>query len=411
MHIRKPCVESVAIRPEIELLLVCSRADIPLEISARIKTLISEGLDWAYVIDTAGRQGILPLLYHYLSTNAPTDVPTTVMDKLRNSFHGNTARNMFLCAELLKILAFFQENGIEAILYKGPVLAEMAYGNVALRRFADLDIVIREKDLQKAKQLLLAHGYRSIFNYGRRPLLQLTESQEAAYLKFNHEYEFLRHDGRVNIDLHWRLSQKCFPFTMGNLDQLWSNQVKVSLAGVNVATFAREYMIVLLCMHGAKDEWKKLGWISDIDHLLNNREVDWATLLTHASRLHYERVLFLGLLLANRLLGTKLPPDVLRRIEIDASLISIAAEIRNRLFEEIATEPSLMECFNLKRLHIELCERRRDRYRYVLCVLMTPGMSEWSWIKLPDSLYAAYYIMRPLRMMGRYLKVLFVKLI
>ena len=35
------------------------------------------------------------------------------------------------------------------IVYKGPALATALYGNVALRTFGDLDLLIREKDIAR----------------------------------------------------------------------------------------------------------------------------------------------------------------------------------------------------------------------------------------------------------------------
>jgi len=62
--------------------------------------------------------------------------------------------NMLMTSELIMLMKLFEENNIEAIAFKGPTLSQMAYGNLTLRQYADLDILIDEKDLQKSINLL-----------------------------------------------------------------------------------------------------------------------------------------------------------------------------------------------------------------------------------------------------------------
>jgi hypothetical protein len=115
--------------PEIELLLCCARTQPSPEIGQQIQTLAQQSLDWSYLLQTAARHSVLPLLYQNLKTLCPEAVPKPVLSELRNFFHTNAAHNLFLTQELLKILKLFQDNDIPAIPFKGPVLAVSVYGN------------------------------------------------------------------------------------------------------------------------------------------------------------------------------------------------------------------------------------------------------------------------------------------
>jgi hypothetical protein len=55
-----------------------------------------------------------------------------------------------------------------AIFYKGPALAAMAYGNVALREFSDLDILMKKEDVP---------GNRHPHNFGHRVVLSGEEER------------------------------------------------------------------------------------------------------------------------------------------------------------------------------------------------------------------------------------------
>jgi hypothetical protein len=140
---------------------------------------------------------------------------------LQDHFYKNTHRNLFLTGELLRLLNLFEAQGIFAIPYKGPALAAVAYGNLALREFADLDILIRKQDVQRAKELLTSAGYR--------PEDRLTRAQEAALLRNTHEHAF-RRDDKGLVDLHWGVVERHFSFPL-DPERLWERLERVSLGG------------------------------------------------------------------------------------------------------------------------------------------------------------------------------------
>ena len=74
-----------------------------------------------------------------------------------------------LTAELIKIMDLYRSQGIQAMPYKGPVLAVQAYGDVTLREFDDLDIVLRQRDMAKANDAIQGAGYRPRFPSISRP--------------------------------------------------------------------------------------------------------------------------------------------------------------------------------------------------------------------------------------------------
>src|SRR5262245_34078973 len=110
-----------------ELLLGCARTS-------------AGEIDWEYLFQLARRHSIVPLVYVQLEQQAPDLIPQQFLAKLKKHYVENSARNTLLTAELCRLINLFRDEGIEAIPYKGPVLALFAYGNIALRRFVDLDV-------------------------------------------------------------------------------------------------------------------------------------------------------------------------------------------------------------------------------------------------------------------------------
>jgi hypothetical protein len=139
----------------------------------------------------------MPLLYRAISQNCPQAVPAEWLARLRMQYMMNAVRNMKMTAELLRLLDLFEENGIEAIPYKGPALAEQVFGDLALRTFCDLDIIVPKRDVLRAKDLLKKECYR--------PEYSLSVAQEKAYLRSQCEYNFNHQAKGIHLEIHWQI--------------------------------------------------------------------------------------------------------------------------------------------------------------------------------------------------------------
>src|SRR6185369_15281035 len=172
-------------RPENELLLCCARTDASPEVAARIRELTTTNeLDWDYLFLLARRHAVVPLLYLNLARERADLIPPSFLSKLKLQYQENHARNTILTAELCHLIDLFAASGIEAIPYKGPALAIFAYGNLALRRFVDLDLIVRKQDVRRARDLLIDEGYTLT--------RLLTPAQQDLLLRTQHNLQFAR---------------------------------------------------------------------------------------------------------------------------------------------------------------------------------------------------------------------------
>ena len=154
-------IPDVRFSPEQQLLLCCARADLTSKDRARLRVLAGSALDWDEVLVETRRQYIVPLLYRHLQAECTDLVPSGVLEQLREEYVRSAARSMSLAAELCAIARLLEDGGVEPLPYKGPVLALQAYGDVALRTFTDLDVLVRKSDVWKARQILCSRGYSS----------------------------------------------------------------------------------------------------------------------------------------------------------------------------------------------------------------------------------------------------------
>jgi len=388
----------VAIRPEEDLLLCCSRTSVDSERAEKIRVLLQKEINWSYLIDTALRHGLIPLLYRNLKTTHPDAIPHGVLEKLRKYFLINASRNIYLTEELIKLLHLFEKHGITAITYKGPTMAASIYGDIILRQFCDLDILIQNKDVLGAKELLASQGYQPILIFNNA-------AEEEVYFRspYKRSLHFVRGDGKVPLDLHWGVESRYLSFAKG-LDLLEHLEL-IFLNGQAIKTINTEYLVYLLCIHGAQHSWMQINWICDIAELMKRqRDMDWEEIIDNARALGIHRMVSCGFLLAVWLLDVGLQEKVLQRIKVDPWVQSMARQVIRKLFH---SKPEWPGRFERKMFYLKMIERIEDKARYCFNLVMVPTHVEWSTIPLPKPMYSLYYVVRPVRLAGKYTQKLF----
>ncbi|MFM7573882.1 MAG: nucleotidyltransferase family protein [Snowella sp.] len=384
--------------PEIELLLCCARTQPSPEISQQIQTLVQQTLDWPYLIQTAARHSVLPLLYQNLKTLCPEAVPKPVLSELRNFFHTNAAHNLFLTQELLKILKLFQDNNIPAIPFKGPVLAASVYGNLALRQFGDLDILVNPKDTIKARELLITQDYK---------------------LNFDHrwQYSFIHSQKEIYIDLHWELTPFfLFPFKLPDFETLYQRTKPLALSGESVIDFFPDDLLIILAVQVARGGFEgkeSLAQICDLAELIRTQQtLDWEKLLKQVRILGLERPFYIGLHLVKTLLNPPLPATVNQAIQqqmqIDPVISIYAVRMQKRLFSEVNSSHIIKTFFRHLMVKAPLSTIPNHIYLLLqfLIVMIRHGITgtnqrdrEFLPLPSPSALSFLYYLIRPMRLL------------
>ncbi len=390
----------VSKRAEIELLLCCVRTHTDPAKVDRIGALLREEIDWAYLVQTARNNGTTPLLYWNLNATYAEAVPEDVMAQLREHFHANGRRNLVLAGELLKILDALEERKITTIPYKGPVLAAVAYRNLALREFFDLDLLLEERDVLQAREVLSSLGYRSEdLMTGSKDLM--TEAQAVAFLRYERQYEFTRDDGIV-IELQWKIVPRYLSFPL-DPPHVLRRAERVSLGGRTVKTLSREDLLLTLCVHGSVHSWHRLGWICDVAEVVHvSKGIDWKQLVERADALRCKRMLLLGLFLANDLFGTELADEVLHELQADAMVKVLAGEVREQLFSEAPRPRGILEGSAFQHFQFRMLEQPRDKLRYCVHRMTAPTLLDWKALPLPATLFPCYRLLRPILLTGRF---------
>lgn len=379
-------------RVEHELLLLCARTQVVEKARQRIIALTSSpaGIDWDYFYRLARRHSVLPLIYSQLSSVNSENIPTAELERLKKNYQSNAARNLLLNAELCRILQQFETAGVETVPYKGPALAVYAYGNLALRRFVDLDILVRKADVMRAMEILEHAGF-----FCSTPW---TSAQRALLLRTQHNLSMSREAGLLVVELHWEVASRLFAASL-QAEEFWGRLASMRLNNLEVKCLSSEDLLLSLCVHGSKHLWERLAWICDVAELVRTRkEMDWDAVLARAVSAGSQRMLLLGLYLANSLLDASLPKQIEERLETDRAVVKLAGEVSQRLF--ISADPLAITIPASFRFNWAVRTDLRSRLRYCR-LLLQPTDADIETRPLPRPLTFIYYLMRPFALFRR----------
>lgn len=351
-------------------------------------------IDWDLLTLAAGSHGVLPLVYRRLKS--ADGIPASALARMRSEFYGNSLNNLHLARELARLTGLLRAQGIDAIAFKGPVLALKAWGDVGLRQFNDLDLLVRPADAGRAAEVLITAGYWPRTFDRDHPERSIARGCED---------EFMRPGSPWMIDLHWELNPAYFSYGPAAAG-VWDRAEAIRVEGAGVLSLASDDLVLFLAVHGAKHGWINLGWVCDFDETLRARgDSELPALADAARRAGCLRMLLLAVALAADLLAAPIAPlfaDPLRR---DSVITSLVAGIERRLFASVGMRARLYSEWVVP---IRTIASVRGRLRYLASRALTPNIDDLDFLPLPPSLYPLYYAMRPFRLAWQQGRRLFV---
>lgn len=228
------------------------------------------------------------------------------------------------------------------------------------------------------------------------------EPWDASYLGYAYESQLAHPEDGICVDLHWRLTGNAFPFRL-HYEQIRHRLQPVTLLGTTIHTLPSDDLLLYLCVHGAKHFWVNLGWICDVAELVRKRpEIVSESLLQRARSLGCERVLSLGLILAQGLLDIPLPRSLAHQMQRDPRVNALVRQMRQSLFDQAHEKLGRSEAFILKS---RMRERFQDRTRqglHGLVRMLRPNKLDRSLATLPAAYSFLYYGLRPIRLIRTY---------
>jgi hypothetical protein len=323
-----PSFETSLVQSEWPLLLECAS---PQPDARRLAELV-RSVDWPRLLALAEDHGVMGPLAARLRELDASLVPPETLQALLERQRAQIFFSLRMAAELFRLLDRFASEGIGVLVAKGPVLAVQAYGDPAMRSYGDLDLLVRQRDIRRATELMIAGGYRA-----QVPLSAIDAG------KIPGQYLFSRPDSQLLVELHNDCTLRYFPRRLP-LERFFERQIRVPLDSREVPALSVEDELVLICIHGAKHLWERLIWIADVASLVSRQtSLDWDRAAASAKVVGAERMLHTGLRLAADVLKTQLPGKVSPHVKADAVAAHLASQILKWLPAAGYAPPGLFE--------------------------------------------------------------------
>ena len=263
------------------------------------------GIEWPRFARVVRRQRIEGLANAALK-QAGADVPEDVASELAAASAAIAHENLLHTAASLRLQSAFEEAGIPVLHVKGVTLSLLAYGTLSIKKARDIDIVVRPEAIGAAFDLLRASGHRCLSAEG--------EAGDAATGAKETVWE---DQAGILIELHSGLVDN--PMMLPGVGVDSPVQLVEVAPGKRLPTLRKDELFSYLCVHGATHAWSRLKWLADVAALLSQGDGAEIERLHRGSiELGAGRSSAQALLLCARLLGTPVPPQLLKELSSDA---------------------------------------------------------------------------------------------
>src|SRR4051794_24910184 len=274
-----------ATHPELRLLFACARlAPDP----AQVRELATASIDWGKLADAAEYHGLTPLLLKNLQTSGAA-FPDNISRVMEKRSAATLRQNLFLTSELLRVHGLLKDARIAAVPLKGAVLATSIYGDLGLRPFSDIDLLLRHDQIARAEEAVIGSGYE--------PEFTVPPQHRERWMKQQCELTF-RRSGTVRLELHWDIAHPHFALDTG-VNGFWSRLSEVTVGDSVLPNLSPQDLLFTLIVHGTRHAWSRIMWLVDIAELLRAAPaIDWGKFLRDAELRGAKRMVATALLLA-----------------------------------------------------------------------------------------------------------------
>jgi len=276
-----------------------------------------ESLDLESLADLIQRHKLFPLISKEFVGLLDVDNQARWKEEIRK----HTIRSMLLTGELGLVIKQLEGDNIEVVSIKGPVLTQGLYGDIGKRHFGDLDLVVKREDLQKVLHALSGMGYALI-----HPRSDLTEKQWNYYFRYKKDVGLENRDKRVFVELHVGVYRHEL-LRVADEGIMFEDMEEEVIGGTSVRCMNKDNTFLYLLYHGGQHLYFRLFWLRDIAEAIKRWDLDHLKILNKAIELGIDRMVGLGLLLAEEFFGTEIPEEYGGYLKKHASILRIIKKL------------------------------------------------------------------------------------
>ncbi|WP_420642953.1 nucleotidyltransferase family protein [Candidatus Leptofilum sp.] len=228
--------------------------------------------EWEAALWVAYWQNGLPWLADQVQETG-IQLPEGVNGRLQTINTASRERTQAMLDACTEILATFKQAGIEVMLLKGAVLAPLYYPDPLLRPLADLDLLIRPKDVAASREMMLNQlGFRY---YSR-------SAEDEVYLRGERKSNIWAPDNVHPVEIHFTLREEYAGIGYELAEIMWRESEERPYWQNTPACIPNPAALLLhVCAHTSSDWLIQRGRLMHIDDIrklcATMQPTDWQT--------------------------------------------------------------------------------------------------------------------------------------
>ena len=387
--------EATTLSPEVQTLLACARAVLDGENLEAFRVTLAGCPSADRLCEAAVAHGMLGHLHHLVGGQEPTAVDPSLVRRLSELYRASGERSLRQTGFLLRVLEQLRAGGVEVMPFKGPAWAQRLYGDVALRSWVDLDLLVRYEQMAAACEVLLAHGFIEGTRFNERKLRVERGGWGHVVLAAVEQ--------AVSLELHWEVT---VGFSTGSLraGAVFSGADSLRLLSREVTTPSRVDMLLITCLNGTRDRWDSVeGLLGLALQVRDAADSFWPRTVAVARAVGCARRVTVGVAHACRVLTLQTPREIADALAQDAVGRALLRSLRPETLERPAgwgprgRLASMLWAFASE-------DSVSAGLRHAAVRFFRPGPDDWEAVALPRRAEWLYYPLRPFLVAGKWAK-------
>jgi hypothetical protein len=216
-----------------------------------------DAVDWGRTLDCAEAHKLAPLLAARLEACGIDSQLDAALRRRLFAVRVEAARHAEMAERTLaEIAATFDAAQLPYFVVKGSVVAHQVYGDAHLRRFADVDAVVRQADVARAEAALAQIGYRAGADTQLLDAAPADATERARAIALSRRFETRQlaafgltapPGGQLfAVDLHWHVTPTRLRVSEA---ELWAQTTPVQIGDTTLLTFTPAATLIHLAAH------------------------------------------------------------------------------------------------------------------------------------------------------------------
>ena len=381
--------EGASLSCELRALLACARWVLDRDRRPEALVALEACADVDRLCKTAVTHGMLGHLQRLVAGGGAASDTSGLAGRLGELQRVSAQRALRQTGSLLRVLERLREAGVTAMPLKGPAWAERLYGDVTLRTWEDLDVLVPHDQVLRARKALLAEGFIDAGPFNAR--LASTETGGWGQIAFT------AGGPGVQLEIHWEVTAG---FSVSSLrpESLFARAVSMRLLDREVLTPHPVDLMLITCLNGARDRWNAVERMLGLALQVRNTDpAEWPRVLATARETGCRRRVATAVGHICRVFALPVPSDVAQALARDALGRALVRSLRPDTLDRTLTGSPLRH-LGLLRWRFATEDSLAAGLGHAALRFFRPGPEDWRSLRLPAAMRWLYYPLRPARL-------------